>query len=87
MDQTVNGKEVAIIQPPEPHVDQKMIVAFIKNEVGNDCVTISFEPEIPEVRTPAQAAAVNVANHIIRSFGLGKTEEQGEQNGETTKAE
>lgn len=52
------------------HIDQKMVVSFIKNEKGNDCITISFEPEIPEVRTPAQAAAVNVANHIIRSYGL-----------------
>lgn len=76
MTQEVNGTPVALIQPPEPHVDQKMIVAFIKNEEGNDCITISFEPEIPEVRTPAQAAAVNVANHIIRSFGLGKVEDQ-----------
>ena len=59
----------------EPHKDQKLIVDFIKNEEGNDCVTLSFDPEIPEVRTPAQAAAVNVANHIIQSFGLGRNEQ------------
>ncbi len=63
----INNIKVPLI---EPHVDQKMICSFIKNEKGNDCITISFEPEIPEVRTPAQAAAVNVANHIIRSYGL-----------------
>lgn len=54
------------------HKDQRLIIDFIRNEKGNDCITISFDPEIPEVRSAAQAAAVNVANHIIRSFGLGE---------------
>lgn len=63
----------------ESHKDQKLIIEFIKNKKGNDVITISFDPIIPEVRTPAQAAAVNVANHIIRSFGL-----DGEQNAEST---
>jgi len=64
----------------EPHKDQKLIIEFVKNGKGNDVVTISFDPIIPEVRTPAQAAAVNVANHIIRSFGL----DNGEQNAESS---
>lgn len=72
MDKSLNGVKVPIIQA---HKDQRLIIDFIKNEQGNDCVTISFSPEIPEVRTPAQAAAVNVANHIIRSFGLGQADE------------
>lgn len=62
----------------EPHNDQKLIIAFIKNEEGNDCITISFEPEIPEVRSPAQAAAVNVANYIIRTYGLDQPKQEAE---------
>ena len=83
MDKSLNGIKVPIIQA---HKDQRLIIDFIKNEQGNDCITISFSPEIPEVRTPAQAAAMNVANHIIRSFGLGKVDDAGAeteaQNGE-----
>lgn len=74
MDDNLKGMAVPIIQP---HKDQRLIVDFIRNEKGNDCVTISFDPDIPEVRTPAQAAAVNVANHIIRSFALNR---EGEEN-------
>lgn len=89
MDQSLNGVKVPIIQP---HKDQRLIIDFIKNEQGNDCITISFDPEIPEVRTPAQAAAVNVANHIIRSFGLGNPQPDqqpatGDDNGEQAKTE
>ncbi len=83
MDNDLNNVKVPLI---EPHKDQRLCVDFIKNESGNDCITISFEPEIPEVRTPAQAAAVNVANHIIRSFSLDqggpKPAQQEAENGE-----
>ena len=67
MDNDLNNVKVPVITP---HVDQQLRINFIKNEAGNDCITMEFFPEIPEVRTPPQAAAVNVANHIIRSFGL-----------------
>lgn len=75
--------ETTELPPVDPHKDQQLIISFIKNQEGNDCVTIAFDPEIPEVRTPAQAAAVNVANHIIKSFGLGQDEQrkQETQNG------
>jgi hypothetical protein len=66
----------------DDHEDQKLIVDFIRNAQGNSCITISFEPEIPEVRTPAQAAAVNVANHIIRSFGLDQGDKQNAESSE-----
>lgn len=65
----------------EPHKDQRLIIDFIRNEQGNDCITVSFEPEIPQVRSAAQAAAVNVANHVIRSFGLNR---EGDQNAKAT---
>lgn len=86
MDNDLNNVKVPII---EPHVDQKMIVNFTKNEKNDDVITISFDPDIPAVRTPPQAAAVNVANHIIRSFALNKEEPQPSdtqeaQNGEET---
>ena len=90
MDPNLNGVPVPIIQP---HKDQRLIIDFIRNEQGNDCITISFDPEIPEVRTPAQAAAVNVANHIIRSYGLGNpqpeqpSEAKEKDNGEAAKTE
>ena len=67
MDNDLNNTKVPVLVP---HKDQKLIINFIKNEAGNDCITMEFDPEIPEVRIPSQAAAVNVANHIIRSFGL-----------------
>lgn len=73
MDANLNGMKVPIIQP---HVDQDLIVKFTKNEQGNDCITFDFNPPIPEVRTPAQAAAVNVANHIIRTYALGEQPNQ-----------
>jgi len=63
----INNIKVPLIQP---HIDQKLIVSFVKNEQGNDCIQMDFDPPIPDVRTPPQAAAVNVANHIIRSYGL-----------------
>lgn len=82
MAQNVLG-ETTDLPAIEPHKDQQLIISFIKNEVGNECITIAFEPEITEVKTPAQAAAYNVANHIIKSFGLGQDEQQnGDQNGE-----
>jgi len=73
MDAKLNGMKVPIIQP---HVDQDLIVKFTKNEQGNDCITFDFNPPIPEVRTPAQAAAVNVANHIISTYALGEQPNQ-----------
>jgi hypothetical protein len=68
-----------------PHKDQRLIIDFIKNEKGVDSIKISFEPEIPEVRAPSQVAAVNVANHIIRSFGLNNPTKEDTQNGKETK--
>lgn len=79
MDENLNGIKVPIIQP---HVDQDLIIKFTKNEHGNDCITFDFNPPIPEVRTPAQAAAVNVANHIISTYALG--EKKGDENVEKT---
>lgn len=73
MDDNLNGVKVPIIQP---HVDQDLIIKFTKNDQGGDCITFDFNPPIPEVRTPAQAAAVNVANHIIRTFALGEQPKQ-----------
>lgn len=74
-----NGKP---LKRKDAHKDQKLVVDFIRNAQGNDCITISFEPEIPEVRTAAQAAAVNVANHIIRSFGLDQGDKQNAESSE-----
>ena len=79
MSDDINNIPVPILMP---HKDQRLIVDFIRNAEGNDCITISFDPDIPEVRTPAQAAAVNVANHIIRSFGLSKQPVEEPTNGE-----
>lgn len=80
MSDDINNIPVPILIP---HQDQKLIVNFIRSPEGKDCITFSFDPEIPEVRTPAQAAAVNVANHIIRSFALGQEQQpEGETNGE-----
>lgn len=80
MDTNLNGVKVPII---EPHRDQKLIVSFVRNDEGNDCIQFDFDPPIPEVRTPAQAAAVNVANHIIREYALDKKQTEA-TNGEKT---
>ncbi len=80
MDENLNGMKVPIIQP---HVDQDLIVKFTKNEQGRDCITFDFNPPISEVRTPAQSAAMVVADHIIRTYALGDQPKKEEvENGE-----
>lgn len=65
----------------EAHKDQQLIVNFIKNEQGQDSISFAFEPDFNTPTTPAQRAAVAVANHIIKSFGLNADQPQETENG------
>lgn len=86
MDANLNGVKVPII---EPHVDQKLIITFTKNEQGNEIVQFDFDPPIPEVRRPAQAAAANVANIVLREITLQRDNflaQEEAKNGKSTEA-
>lgn len=49
---------------------QKLIISFAKQESGEGTINFDFEPPIVEAISPEQRAAVNVAEQIIRMFGL-----------------
>lgn len=70
--------EVPII---EPHKDQQLIVNFVKNEQGADSISFAFEPDFNTPTNAAQRAAIAVANHIIKSFGLNAEQPQGAEDG------
>ncbi len=50
--------------------DQKLIISFKKRDSGEGDITFSFDPPIAEAISPEQRAAVNVAEQIIKLFGL-----------------
>lgn len=50
--------------------EQKLIISFTKRDTGEGDINFAFDPPIAEAISPEQRAAVNVAEHIIRSFGL-----------------
>lgn len=61
------SKEIPIIGAI---TEQKLIISFTKRESGEGVITFDFEPPIAEAISPEQCAAVNVAEQIIRVFGL-----------------
>jgi hypothetical protein len=50
--------------------EQKLIITFAKQENGEGAINFDFEPPIAEAISPEQRAAVNVAEQIIKMFGL-----------------
>lgn len=50
--------------------EQKLIITFKKRETGEGDITFDFEPPIAEAISPEQRAAVNVAEQVIKLFGL-----------------
>lgn len=51
-------------------VEQKLIITFSKRETGEGDLTFDFEPPIVQAISPEQRAAVNVAEQVIKLFGL-----------------
>jgi len=56
--------------------DQKLIISFKKRDIGEGDISFDFDPPILEAISPEQRAAVNVANQMIKVFGLDQTEKQ-----------
>jgi hypothetical protein len=50
--------------------EQKLIITFSKRETGEGDLTFDFEPPIVQAISPEQRAAVNVAEQVIKLFGL-----------------
>jgi hypothetical protein len=50
--------------------DQKLIISFKKRDTGEGDITFRFDPPFVEAISPEQQAAVNVAEQVIRLFGL-----------------
>lgn len=51
-------------------VEQKLIITFSKRETGEGDLTFDFDPPIAQAISPEQRAAVNVAEQVIKLFGL-----------------
>ena len=51
-------------------IEQKLIITFSKRETGEGDLTFDFDPPIVQAISPEQRAAVNVAEQIIKLFGL-----------------
>jgi hypothetical protein len=70
-------KEIPIIGAV---TEQQLIITFKKRDTGEGEVNFDFQPPIAEAISPEQRAAVNVAEHVIRLFGLDQAKQREQQN-------
>lgn len=61
--------------------EQKLIISFVKRESGEGDMTFDFDPPIAQAISVEQRAAVNVAQQIIKLFGLDQLKEKEKQDG------
>lgn len=67
--------------------EQKLIIRFKKRETGEGDLTFDFDPPILEAISPEQRAAVNVAEQIIKLFGLDQPQQEVRQGLEQSEKE
>lgn len=61
--------------------EQKLIITFKKRDTGEGDIQFDFDPPMTQAISPEQRAAVNVAEQIIKLFGLDQTKQEEQQNG------
>jgi len=62
-------------------VEQKLIITFSKRETGEGDLTFDFDPPIVQAISPEQRAAVNVAEQVIKLFGLQDAKDKDKKDG------
>ncbi len=67
--------------------DQKLIISFKKRETGEGDITFDFDPPILEAISPEQRAAVNIAEQIIKLFGLDQPQQEAREGLEQSEKE
>ena len=61
--------------------EQKLIITFSKRDTGEGDLTFDFDPPIVQAISPEQRAALNVAEQIIKLFGLQDKKDQEKKDG------
>lgn len=61
--------------------EQKLIITFKKRDTGEGELQFDFDPPMTQAVSPEQRAAVNVAEQIIKLFGLDQAKQEEQQNG------
>jgi len=57
-------------------IEQKLIISFIKQADGAEgSINFDFDPPIFEAISPEQRAAINVAEQVIKLFGLSQNQQ------------